>query len=168
MQTLAINLCLALAVLFGSVGSVLGADFQKGLDATKAGDYETAVKEFTALAKDGNASAQYNLGQFYRRGLGITKDYGEAAMWYLRAAEQGHNKAQYNLGKMYRRGHGVSQDDAEAVKWYRRSAKKGMPLLKTASALCTPKASAFRKVSPNPSNGTSARQTREISGHNII
>ena len=125
MQTLAINLCLALAVLFGSVGSVLGADFQKGLDAAKAGNYETAVKEFTALAKDGNASAQYNLGQFYRRGLGVTKDYGEAAMWYLRAAEQGHNKAQYNLGKMYRRGHGVSQDDAEAVKWYRRSAKKG-------------------------------------------
>jgi len=126
MQTLAINLCLALAVLFGSVGSVLGADFQKGLDATKAGDYETAVKEFTALAKDGNASAQYNLGQFYRRGLGVTKDYGEAAMWYLRAAEQGHNKAQYNLGKMYRRGHGVSQDDAEAVKWYRRAAEQGV------------------------------------------
>ncbi len=33
------------------------ADFQAGLDAHKRGDYETAMKEFRALAEQGDADA---------------------------------------------------------------------------------------------------------------
>jgi TPR repeat protein len=38
------------------------ADFQKGLTAYDSGDYATALREWTPLAEQGYADAQYNLG----------------------------------------------------------------------------------------------------------
>ena len=61
-----------LILLFGTPAF---ADFQKGLDAAKSGDYATALKEWRPLANKGMAAAQYNLGVMYRRGDGVTQDY---------------------------------------------------------------------------------------------
>ena len=106
-------------------GGALAADFQKGEDAYTAGDYATALAEFTPLAKAGDALAQYNLGKMYRFGYGVEKDDAEAMKWYRLAAEAGNAEAQISLGEMYKYGNGVPRDKAEAVKWYRLAAEAG-------------------------------------------
>ena len=101
------------------------ADFQKGLTAYDSEDYATALREWTPLAKQGDAPAQYNLGLMYQKGLGVPQDYKTAVKWYRLSADQGYADAQNNLGVMYRDGKGVPQDDKTAVKWYRLSAEQG-------------------------------------------
>jgi TPR repeat protein len=61
----------------------------------------------------------------YRKGLGVSQDYAEAARWYRESAEQGTPLAQYNLAYMLDTGLGVPQDYEEAAKWYRASAEQG-------------------------------------------
>ena len=117
---------LALATVLALAFTPLAAqDFQKGHAAAQAGDFATALQEWTPLAEAGDANAQYNLGVMYRQGYGVPQDYAEAVRWYRLAADQGYAFAQYNLGNMYRRGDGVPQDYAEAVKWYRLAADQG-------------------------------------------
>ena len=83
------------------------------------------VRSQRELAEQGHAEAQYNLGECYYFGRGVSKDYAEAVKWYRQAAEQGNAEAQIRLGDFYRDGQGVSQDSAEAVKWYRQAAEQG-------------------------------------------
>ena len=78
------------------------------------------------LAKQGNARAQFNLGDMYRKGEGVCKDSEKAVNWYRKAAEQGFALAQYTLGEMYRKAEGVSKDNKEAVEWYRKAAHQGL------------------------------------------
>ena len=49
---------------------VAAQDFQKGSAAYQAGDFATALQEWTPLADAGDATAQYNLGIIYRQGQG--------------------------------------------------------------------------------------------------
>ena len=88
-------------------------------------DYAEAVKWYRKAAEQGNAEAQYMLGDCYRWGTGVTKDYAEAVKWYRKAADQGYASAQYWLGYCYFRGDGVDKDKTEAVKWYRKAAEQG-------------------------------------------
>nr|ALS56026.1 putative Sel1 domain protein repeat-containing protein [uncultured bacterium EIL107F05] len=102
-----------------------GADFQKGLTAAKNGDFATALREWTPLAEQGNASAQFNLGIMYGNKRGVPQDHKTAVKWYTLAAEQGNATAQYNLGVMYDRGWGVLQDDLYAHMWWNVAASIG-------------------------------------------
>ena len=104
---------------------VAAQDFQKGLAAYNAGDYVTAIQEWTPLAGAGDASAQYVLGVIYSTGQGVLQDNVEAVKWYRLAADQGYAQAQFNLGVMYSNGQGIPQDYAEAVKWWRLAADQG-------------------------------------------
>ena len=101
------------------------ADFQKGLTAFDNGDYATALREWTPLAEQGDAIAQYNLGLMYYNGEGVPQDYKEALKWHTRAAKQGHPNAQNNLGVMYYAGYGVLQDDVYAHMWWNIAASNG-------------------------------------------
>jgi TPR repeat protein len=112
-----------IALLFAA--PVSAADFNKGLSAYKSGDYATALREWKPLAKQGNASAQTNLGFMYRKGQGVPQDYKTAVKWYRLAAEKGNARAQFNLGFMYNKGDGVPQDYKTAVKWYKLAAQQG-------------------------------------------
>jgi len=125
MRHLTATICVTLAVLLGSAGISWSADFQKGVDAYQRGDYETALREWEPLAKQGNPSAQSNLGLMYENGQGVLQDYKTAVKWYKLAAKQGFAVAQSNLGWMYDKGKGVPQDYKTAVKWYRLAAKQG-------------------------------------------
>jgi TPR repeat protein len=118
-------ICLTIAVLLGSAGVSESADYLKGYTAYQSGDYATALREWTPLAKQGNANAQTNLGWMYNNGKGVPQDYKTAVKWYRLAAEQGVAVAQYNLGFMYDQGLGVPQDYKTAVKWYRLAAEQG-------------------------------------------
>lgn len=67
----------------------LGADFQKGLNAYYIEDFATAVREWTPLAEQGDARAQYNLGVMYGLGNGVVKDSVYAHMWTNIASANG-------------------------------------------------------------------------------
>jgi TPR repeat protein len=86
---------------------------------------EGAVEDVRALAEQGDAQAQSNLGVKYEVGDGVLQDHAAAVKWYRVAAEQGYAPAQNNLGLKYDKGLGVLQDHAAAVKWYRRAAEQG-------------------------------------------
>ena len=113
------------------------ADFQKGLEALEAGDYETALRELRPLAEQGHADAQYYLGEMYAGGDGVAQDSVQMAYWWHKAAEQGFAiaqydlgvaagngcaKAQYYLGLMYASGKGVPKDYVAAHMWFNLAA----------------------------------------------
>ena len=97
--------------------------YEQGLTAYKQSDYQTAFKLWLPLAKQGDASAQFNLGLMYHKGLGVKQDDVEAVKWYRKAAKQGYADAQANLGSSYLAGRGVREDYAEAVKWFKKAAE---------------------------------------------
>lgn len=68
-------------------------------------------------AEQGNAEAQYRLGNAYIKGDGVPKDYEKATKLWNRAAMQRHAGAQYNLGLAYARGTGVPKDYEKAYAW---------------------------------------------------
>lgn len=85
----------------------------------------------------GNAEAQFQLGECYRRGDGVSKSVSDAAAWFQRAAEQGHAMAQCRLAWCCFSGRGVPLSYEDAAVWFRKSAeqgneeaKKGLSLLK--------------------------------------
>ena len=119
------HIAILLAFLMTLSSPVVAQDFQKGFAAYNAGDYATALQEWTPLAEAGDEVAQYNLAWMYDSGLGVPQDYKEAAKWYQLAADQGDADAQINLGFMYKNGEGVPQDYKEAVKWYLLAADQG-------------------------------------------
>ena len=94
MNRLLILPVLLLTLLVGTPAS--SADFQKGLTAAQSGDFATALREWTPLAKQGNASAQGNLGAMYGMGTGVIQDNGYAHMWLNIAASSGDKYATKN------------------------------------------------------------------------
>jgi TPR repeat protein len=99
-------------------------DVIKGIEAYRAGDFDTALKEFRTDAESGDKRAQYNLGVMLLKGTGVEKDVAAALKWHRRSAEQGYPAAQHGLGVMYYRGQGVGQDHTEAAKWFRKAAEQ--------------------------------------------
>ena len=91
----------------------------------EAGDLTSDQIDLQRRAKQGDASAQINLGVMYATGLGVPQDDAEAVRWFRLAAEQGHATGQYNLGFRYNAGQGVPQDDAESARWFRLAAEQG-------------------------------------------
>ena len=77
-------------------------------------------------AEQGNVDAQSNLGDLYRNGEGVIKNYSKAFEWYLKAAEQGNMDAQSNLGDLYRNGQSVIKNYSKAFEWYLKSAEQGV------------------------------------------
>ena len=119
-------ICLTLVLSLGTISAAWSADFEKGFTAYKSGDFATALREFTTLAKQGNAAAQYNLGVMYDEGRGVPENDKTAVKWYRLAAEQGHTKSQSNLGAMYYNGLGVPLDHVYAHMWWNIAASSGI------------------------------------------
>jgi TPR repeat protein len=89
------------------------------------GDYATELRLLRPLADEGDALAEFKLGEIYDNGQGVTRSYTEAAKWYGLAAAQGNASAQFYLGAMYNLGQGIPQDYAKAIKWWRLAAAQG-------------------------------------------
>lgn len=119
------SLALGVALFVESGGIGLAQDWEAGVAAFDRGDYATAYREMSLLASQGDADAQYNLGQLYNEGKGVTQDYRQAAKWFRLSAERGNWYAQFSLGQLYREGRGVPQDYREALRWYRSSSENG-------------------------------------------
>jgi uncharacterized protein len=104
------------------VGFSAAADLEAAKRAYHQRDYATAVKEFTALAEQGNWEAQLILGKMYMLGQGIPTDSDLAIKWFKAAAAQGDSEAQFFLGSMYLL---PQKDVGEGLKWLRLSADQG-------------------------------------------
>ena len=81
-------------------------------------DYKEAFKWYTKSAEQGDADAQYNLGNMYYDGQGVPQDYKEAVRWYTKSAEQGDADAQSMVGVCYADGLGVAKNPIEGYAWY--------------------------------------------------
>ncbi len=99
------------------------ADYEDGVAAAQAGDYATALREFTAAAEAGLDLAQYNLAILYFTGQGVPQDHAQALRWTQAAADQGHVNAQFNLGVLHYTGSGTPVDLQQAFHWYQRAAE---------------------------------------------
>lgn len=106
-------------MLFVALATGALADFQVGMDAYRAGDFETAYREWLPLAEQGSAMAAFNLGLLHEQGKGRPADLALAAEWYLRAAEGGFVRAQYTIAGMLESGRGVERDVVQAYKWFK-------------------------------------------------
>jgi TPR repeat protein len=99
------------------------ADVKAGVDAWSRGDYATAVKEWRQSAIDGDADAQFNLGQAYKLGRGVPLDLKQAEDWYRKAAMQGHFQAEDSYGLILFQN-GARQN---ALPYIQKSAGRGEP-----------------------------------------
>lgn len=84
------------------------------------------IKDLEQKARDGNATAQKNLGVIHYYGKGVEQDDTKAFEWFEKAAQQGDANAQCDLGTMYYNGDGVQQDDNKAFEWYSNAARQGL------------------------------------------
>ena len=82
-------------------------------------------EETKAMAEQGNADAQCNLGLCYWSGKDVEYDAPQAFYWFRQSAEQGYASAQYWLGCCYKNGEGVKKDKPQAFYWWRQAAEKG-------------------------------------------
>ena len=97
---------------------------------------DTYYDEFLDEAEQGEAEAQYNLGNCYYTRSGAEQDYAQAVHWYEKAAEQGNARAQTNLGYCYSKGEGVAQDFAKATYWFEKAAEQGEARAQFSIAVC--------------------------------
>ena len=67
-------------------------------------------EETLEKAQKGDAQAQFDIGNMYYEGEGVSQDYSEAFKWCSKAAKQGHAKAQNYVGLMYLNAQSVKQD----------------------------------------------------------
>jgi uncharacterized protein len=112
--------CVAMAT------AAVAGPLDDGMAAAQRGDYATALTLLRPIAEQGDANAEYTVGDMYDRGNGVPQDCGEAVKWYTPAAKRGVAAAQDRLGFFYSFGKGVPRDYAEAAKWYRRAAEQGV------------------------------------------
>lgn len=119
--------CLLVLLAFLCVSwPAYAADYEEGRAAYLAGDYERALDVWHSLAAEGDARAQFSLGQMYHEGIGVEQNDVISTRWFRKAAEQGYAPAQFNLGNAYKHGRGVRPDDLAAAVWWRRAAEQGV------------------------------------------
>lgn len=99
------------------------ADVKAGVEAWTRGDYTRAIKEWEGPAAKGDPDAQFDMGQAYKLGRGVTPDLARAEQFYRAAAESGHARAADNYGLLLFQ----SGRQQQAMPWLEQSAERGEP-----------------------------------------
>lgn len=113
--------------------SSINDDYQTGLDAYAIGDYQTAMKKWTALVEGPPTAVNplvyvethYAIAMLYWQGQGVPRDFHKSYEWLLKAANLNHAGAQAKLGSLYTDGVAVPRDFNMAFEWYSKAAKQG-------------------------------------------
>jgi TPR repeat protein len=71
------------------VSALAHADFQAAFGEYQAGHFDSAHRQFLALAELGDCSSQFNLGAMTLKGQGVTQDTGSGVGWLQAAASNG-------------------------------------------------------------------------------
>lgn len=98
------------AVAFLALVPAARADFDAGKAAFERHDYARAYRELLPEAQNGNAEAEYMIGEMAAGGLGTPRSYQLAAQWYGMAAAAGQRHAYITLGLLYLHGAGAEED----------------------------------------------------------
>jgi TPR repeat protein len=108
-------LLLALPVLaLGETNSLLVSSEDHCNLNISAEELPLALQDCTRIARNGDADAEYQLGEFYYEGERTPRDLPEALSWLEQASLRGHAQAQYRLGMMFFHGEGVPTNDVQA------------------------------------------------------
>ncbi|EXJ09367.1 SPOR domain-containing protein [Nitrincola nitratireducens] len=83
------------------------------------------LQEWYRAADENDPDAYFNLGQYYRTGIGIEPDLELAEFFYGKAAELGHLSAQKNLATLYYFAFPDSPRTQQAHDWWLRAAYLG-------------------------------------------
>ena len=122
--------------------------------ARHQGRMKAAAKWYEKAAELGLAPAEYRIGNFYEKGLGVDRDIAKAKTWYQMAAEQGNASAMHNLAVLFAMGADGAADNESAARWFPRRPSSASRTASSTSASSPPKASACRRTSRNPTNGS--------------
>lgn len=79
------------------------------------------------LAKQGNAEAQFKVGEMYEAGFGVKQDIREAKYWITRSANQNHETARFKLLYWDMKVKGLNTENRIKVKELNAKAKQGNP-----------------------------------------
>lgn len=90
------------------------------------GDFAPAWCIWEPLAREGNASAQFNLGWLYRNGNGVAANDERARQLWEQAARSGHAEAQMALAMLYGQQGSSMENQSQAIYWYRKAAEQGI------------------------------------------
>lgn len=77
--------------------SVFAASVDDGIAAYVASNFQKAFEILEPLAITGDPCAQYQPGEMYYQGQGVSKNHDEAFKWFSKAAEQGYNPAKFKV-----------------------------------------------------------------------
>jgi Variant SH3 domain/Sel1 repeat len=123
-----------------------------------------SLSEVLLAAHQGNADAQYQLGQRYAGGLDVKRDKKEALQWFKKAAVQGHAPAQLALGRAYEKGEGTKKSLSSAQKWYAKAAVQHAPHAEKRLARVKQRIDKRRKSSSHHSSTTQSSTSHSSGG----
>jgi len=98
-------------------------------------DYINGYIWIEKAAKQSQIEALRQLGNNYRWGRTVQKNYVTAIEWYLKAAEQGDLESASALAYLYKGSEGVPKDYEKVIYWYTKAANGGYILNVTAESL---------------------------------
>ncbi len=108
--------CLMLGTALAQAGDnslLIPASGRCALDSDAA-ELPNALAACRQAALEGDAEAQYELGEFYYDGQRTPRELPQALSWFEKASLQGHAQAQHRLGSMFFRGEGVPANNVQA------------------------------------------------------
>jgi len=83
-----------------------------------------AVKYLKKASDRGLPEAKYRLGTLYRKGVGVSQDFGQALNHFSSAAATGHGPALFQAAEMHNQGLGTARSCKMAVQVYKIVAEK--------------------------------------------
>ncbi len=83
------------------------------------------IEKVKKLAEQGDADAQFKLGEMYIDGKSVAENKEKAFYWWKKSAEQGVSDAFFNIGKMYFLGEGTQKNIEKGLYWLKKGAEQG-------------------------------------------
>lgn len=108
-----------------TLSPALQADFERGMELGRAGDYAGAYALVLPAAQAGDAAAQFVIGSMHSAGQSVPTSKSVARQWFEQAANAGHARAAFNLGVHYDTGQEIAIDHEKALQWFKRAADLG-------------------------------------------
>ncbi len=94
----------------------------KGIQHYKNGEYQKAIPLLEKAENTGSSTAAFYLGEIFRNGESVNKDFARSCTHYIKSAEGGNNNAYLLAGSCFITGMGVKQDFVEALNWFKKAA----------------------------------------------
>ncbi len=79
--------------------------------------YKDSFELLKLAADKGFKEIMFIIGNYYRDGIGVDKNYSNALCWYRLAIEKGEYRTYIELSKMYENGYGIDVDYEKATKY---------------------------------------------------